>query len=53
MRFALLGDHPDGRATAAALVASGRHELTTTLEHVAIVGGLLLLALLYFPSVDD
>ena len=28
MRFALLGDHPDGRAMAAGLVASGRHELT-------------------------
>ena len=26
MRFALLGDHPDGRAMADALVASGRHE---------------------------
>ena len=28
MRFALLGDHPDGRAAAAALAAGGRHELT-------------------------
>ncbi len=28
MRFAILGDHPDGRAAAAALAASGRHELT-------------------------
>src|ERR1700676_844782 len=28
MRFALLGDHPDGQAMAAALVASGRHERT-------------------------
>jgi predicted dehydrogenase len=28
MRFALLGDHPDGKAMAAALVASGRHERT-------------------------
>jgi predicted dehydrogenase len=27
MRFALLGDHPDGLAMARALVASGRHEL--------------------------
>ena len=27
MRFALLGDRPDGLAMAAALVASGRHEL--------------------------
>ena len=29
MRFALLGDHPDGLDTARALVASGRHELAT------------------------
>jgi predicted dehydrogenase len=29
MRFALLGNHPDGLAMAAALVASGRHEQTT------------------------
>ena len=29
--------------------AEYRHELTTSLEHVAIVGGLLLLALLDFP----
>ncbi len=28
MRFALLGDHPDGLAAAAALAAGGRHELT-------------------------
>ena len=28
MRFALLGDHPDGRAAAGALAAGGRHELT-------------------------
>ena len=27
-----------------------RHELTTSLEHVAIVGGLLLLCLLDFPA---
>jgi uncharacterized membrane protein YphA (DoxX/SURF4 family) len=27
-----------------------RHELTTSLEHVAIVGGLLLLSLLDFPA---
>jgi putative oxidoreductase len=27
-----------------------RHELTTSLEHVAIVGGLLLIAVLDFPS---
>ena len=27
-----------------------QHELTTSLEHVAIVGGLLLLSLLYFPA---
>jgi predicted dehydrogenase len=27
MRFAILGNHPDGQAMAAALVASGRHEL--------------------------
>ena len=29
MRFAILGNHPDGLAMAAALVASGRHEQTT------------------------
>ena len=29
MRFALLGDHPDGLAMAAALVAAGRHEVST------------------------
>jgi predicted dehydrogenase len=29
MRFAILGNHPDGVAMAAALVASGRHEQTT------------------------
>jgi predicted dehydrogenase len=29
MRFALLGDHPDGLDMACALVASGRHELAT------------------------
>jgi predicted dehydrogenase len=29
MRFALLGDHPDGLDMARALVASGRHELAT------------------------
>jgi uncharacterized membrane protein YphA (DoxX/SURF4 family) len=27
-----------------------RHELTTSLEHVAIVGGLLLLSLFDFPA---
>jgi hypothetical protein len=27
-----------------------RHEVTTSLEHVAIVGGLLLLCLLDFPA---
>ena len=30
--------------------AEFRHELTTSLEHVAIVGGLLLLCLLDFPA---
>jgi uncharacterized membrane protein YphA (DoxX/SURF4 family) len=30
--------------------AEFRHELTTSLEHVAIVGGLLLLSLLDFPA---
>src|SRR4051794_13623006 len=25
MRFAILGDHPDGRSVARALIASGRH----------------------------
>jgi uncharacterized membrane protein YphA (DoxX/SURF4 family) len=30
--------------------AEFRHELTTSLEHVAIVGGLLLLGLLDFPA---
>ena len=30
--------------------AEFRHELTTSLEHVAIVGGLLLLCLLHFPA---
>jgi uncharacterized membrane protein YphA (DoxX/SURF4 family) len=30
--------------------AEFRHELTTSLEHVAIVGGLLLLSLLDFPT---
>ena len=30
--------------------AEFRHELTTSLEHVAIVGGLLLLCLLDFPT---
>ena len=29
MRFALLGDHPDGQAMAAALVAAGRHEVSS------------------------
>ncbi len=29
MRFAVLGNHPDGLAMAAALIASGRHEQTT------------------------
>jgi predicted dehydrogenase len=34
MRFALLGIHPDGLAMAAALVASGRHELASYTDPV-------------------
>jgi predicted dehydrogenase len=37
MRFALVGDHPDGLAVAVALAASGRHSLTSytgPLEHL-------------------
>ena len=32
MRFALLGNHPDGLAFAAALVATGRHTLAAVYD---------------------
>jgi predicted dehydrogenase len=40
MRFALLGDHPDGLDMARALVASGRHELIAYTGHPASVQSL-------------
>jgi predicted dehydrogenase len=40
MRFALLGDHPDGLDMARALVASGRHELVAYTGHPANVQSL-------------